>query len=405
MLMNSVTKRLVPALIALLLVFLLAVPAFAVEDGLADPEGPIIGISAGGLWTKYPQNALEGLLAVRQTGLKYVLADVSRTSDGVLILLPEDAAGRMLGTEEPTVSAQKSDALLSLPMKNRMGGTANGTTAYRVSTLKDALPALKDAGLTPVLRFDAALCADVDAIGDGTAVWFVTGKEKDVKAAAAAYAKTHPFLAGLRSNVIFHVSSFIADMKEAGAVGVNLRTTNRYGVVFYRSTLKKCDTLRAVADCSDPETAGARADSVKWWDDLVSRGYSVIITDDPEGFGQYLDENESARARLQTLYDYVKNEAKIPEFNGEKLNDYKKAYNDGVTAAETLLADSSSSLQDMRDAYTKLSAAMKDIELHYEELEAGTAGKTVTVPRVLLCVAFAAAVVAVQVYFFKRRKA
>ena len=87
------------------------------------------------------------------------------------------------------------------------------------------------------------------------------------------------------------------------------------------------------------------------------------------------------------------------------MNDYKKAYNDAVTAAETLLADSSSSLQDMRDAYTKLSAAMKDIELHYEELEAGTAGKTVTVPRILLCAAFAAAVVIVQVYFFKRRKA
>ena len=145
MLMNHVTKRLVPALIAITLFCLLTLPAFAAGADLADPEGPIVGISAGGMWTKYPENALEGLLAVKQTGLKYVLADVSRTSDGVLILLPEDAAGRMLGTKEPTVSAQKSDALLSLPMKNRMGGQGNDATAYTVSTLKDALPALKNA--------------------------------------------------------------------------------------------------------------------------------------------------------------------------------------------------------------------------------------------------------------------
>ena len=403
--------RALAALLAILLPLVAAAPVFAADPpaaapaDLADPAGGVVGIAARGLWTAYPENSLEGLLAVKETGLTYVLADVSRTADGALVLLPADGAKRMLGAGEEAVSSLTKDEVLSLPMKNRLGGAANGVTEYRVSALADALPALTGAGLTPVLQFDVSIAADVLAATEGTAaVLFPTGREKDVKAFAQQNAAARPVLTAIRSNVIFTVTSFTDDMKAAGALGVNLKTTNRYGVNFYRSTLKRFDTLRAVADCTDRETAGWRDDTVKWWDDLISRGYSVIITDDPAAFGAYLTDAAAARARLQTLYTYATKEAKLPAFNGEILNDYEKAYHDGVNGAKALLDDASASLQDLRDAYTALNTALKTIELNYEAIESGAAGKTVTLPRILLCVAFAAAVVVVQIYFFKRRK-
>jgi glycerophosphoryl diester phosphodiesterase len=407
-------KRMISGALAALLTITLALLALTgvfadvpedLSKTLYDPAGRVIGIAARGVWSLYPENSLEGLLAVKGTGLTHVLADVSVTADGVAVLLPENGAARMLGASVENVSAMSSGDVLSMPMKNRLGGEANAFTEYLVSTLEDALPALERAGLTPVLKFDVSALDKVLPLAKGTnAVLYLTGKEKDVKAAAATLGDV-PFLTEIRSNVIFHVTSFVDKMKDAGALGVVLKTSNRYGVNFYRSTLKRFDTLRAVIDCTEPETAGYREDTVKWWDDAISRGFSVIVTDDAEGFGRYLADCESARARLSTLYGYATNEAKIPAFNGELLNDYEKAYTDGVNTSKALLEDASSSLQDLRDAYTALNSALKTIELNYSEIEAGVAGKTVTLPRILLCVAFAAAVVAVQVYFYKKRKA
>ena len=43
-------------------------------------------------------------------------------------------------------------------------------------------------------------------------------------------------------------------------------------------------------------------------------------------------------------------------------------------------------------------------DLNYEALENGTAGKAITLPRILLCAAAAAAVIWAQIFFYKKRK-
>ena len=86
------------------------------------------------------------------------------------------------------------------------------------------------------------------------------------------------------------------------------------------------------------------------------------------------------------------------------LSDYRKLYYDAENKATALLSDYSASTQEMTDAYAALKSALKTVELHFEEIQNGTADQTVTLPRILLCVGAAAAVIAVQIYFYKRRK-
>lgn len=390
----------IPLIIAVL-ACVFTLPVFAAEFN--DPNGGIIGIANKGLTMEYPENSLEGILAAADTGIGYVLADVSETSDGVLVLMEKASAKRMLGTEKENVADYSYAELSALPLKNGVGGKGNETTEFHIATLNEILAVSDD--FTLVLKFDCTLTDKVvdELNGADNVILYITGKTKDVLSYAEKYGKTYGIIAEKRSNIIFSVTSFIKNMSDAEGAGAVLKTTNRYGVIFYNSTIKKCKTLRAISDTSNPETAGYREDTVKWWDDLISRGYSAIITGDPEAFVDYINDNNSARKRLNALYGEVQ-KMNIPDFGSDILSDYKKAYNDSMNKAKELLGDNSSSLQDMRDCHAQLTKAVNDIQMNFEEIENGTAGVTVTAPRIIICVIAAAVVLAVQIYFYKRRK-
>ena len=77
---------------------------------------------------------------------------------------------------------------------------------------------------------------------------------------------------------------------------------------------------------------------------------------------------------------------------------------DAKTEAERILSDASVSNREISDCAAALQKAVDDINANYGALEQGSAGLTVTAPRVALCVGAVIVVVAVQVFFFKRRK-
>ena len=379
----------------------------AVQE-LRNPKGGIIGISNRGLWTEYPENSLEAVRAAHEAGLAYVLVDVSLTKDGVPVLMEAHSAKRMLGTDKENVSAYTGDELAAYKLKDRLGGDGNGFTGYTVATLRDALNYGIRRDICLVLKFDVSAVNEIKKAVDDTnaadhCALYITGKAKTVKAAVQALGGKYTVLAEKRSNIIFSVTSFIKQMQADSAAGAVLKTTNRYGVIFYKSTLAKCDSLRAISDTSDYETAGWREDCAKWWDDLVSRGYSAVITDDPAGFAAYLESNAAARGRLQKLYTSIKGRT-LPQFSGGIISDYEKNYNDAMAKAKALLDDASSATVELQDAYAALTAAYKAIELNYGEIADGTAGRTGTLPRILLCVGAALAVAAVQIYFYKKRR-
>ena len=380
---------------------------------LRDPAGPVLGAALCGLPADYPENALEGILAAGGTGIDLVLADVSSTADGGFVLMKTDAPGRMLADADPAkplVSDYTTAELTAVYLLKGYGGKGNDKSEYRPATLEAALKAVKEKDLPLILRCDAA---DAKGIADmikanGAAdicALLVTGNKK-----AAKHALTSSDTGGvctlgeLRSNIFFEVTSRIKTLTEAGAAGLVLKTTNRYGVNFHQTVLRRFTGMRAAIDLGDAETAGARADCETWWDDLIARGYSLIFTEEPAAFADYLARCRENRAALQEAYDRYVTNAAVPAFKQNLLNDYKKAYTDAVHTAERLLNDPQAANAELTDAVTALHTAYKNIALHYDELEKGTAGVTVTPVRIFLCVAAAAAVFWVERYFYKKRK-
>lgn len=403
----NLTRKLPALVCAFLLILSLCVP-FCSAAEINEPDGEIIGFANRGLWHEYPENSLEAVLAAAETGIDAVLVDISLTSDGIPVLMEHDSASRMLdGAQKEAVSSYTLEELLSFSLKERSGGANNGASAYKAATLSDALGAAKEKNVSLVLKTDASAIPTVVSTLDGgeNVILYATGKTKDVKEILAAYGSENNIITEKRGNIIFVQTAFVDFVNENGGEGVVLKTTNRYGVNFNQTLLKHFyGKSRAIADTSDPTLAGAREDTVKWWDDLISRGYSVIITDDPKGFAEYKKANGEARDALQAAYTEYTTGWQLPQFKSILFNDYKKAYTDAVTLAEKLLADHSASTQDMNDCRASLVKACDDIDLNYEALEAGKAGMTVSAPRIALCIGAVVAVVAVQIFFFKRRE-
>ena len=396
-------------LAALALAVLLCAGAVAgvLAAGQASPAG-LIGIANRGVLSEYPENSLAGVEAAASTGIDAVLVDVSLTADGVPAVIEAQSAARMLaGAEEAAVSAYTLAELQAFPLRDRQGGAHNPATENRVCALEELLGAVS---VPLVLRFEAgalgAVRAAIDAQGAADRViLFLIGKKRTVHDAVREAAGSYAVMTELRSNIVFELTSWARETAGAGAWAVNLKTTNRYGVAYYLSVLRRVTAgQRAVADVTDPETCGAREDTVKWWDDLIGRGYSVIVTDHPADLVSYKADCAAAREKLRQAYAAATEGFTPPAFGREALNDWKKNYDDALREAESLLANETAALQQLNDARTRLDFAVKAIDRDYEALADGSAGVTVTAPRILLCVLAAAAVTTVQIYFYKKRK-
>ena len=373
-----------------------------------NPDGRTVGVCFRGLWHEYPENSLVGIEEAAKTGIDFVFADVKKTADGVLILFADESANRMLGVDK-NISEMTFEEISEYYLLEGSGGISAEKSHYKVSTLKEALESSRENNFFMMLGCEAEILSDVSALLEETltltsTVVYCEDSVKNINNALAG-CENKPYVMGAKQgNVIFVIYSYITKAYESSFTGVNLKTTNRYGINFYKSLLSLFDgKLRAMANPTDSATCGIREDSVKWWDDLISRGYSVIMTNSPDLFVEYLADCDTARERLEKLYEKYTKDWSLPDFASTTLNDYFKAYNDAVAESEAIFADASSSLQDISDAATHLQKAVDDINLHFEALEDGTAGTTITLPRILLCIAAAAVVIAVQVYFYKKR--
>ena len=411
-LMNRGKKLFITILAAALLIgCLLPAASAAGTAALTDPDGAIVGVSNRGLRRDYPENSLEGILAAADTGIGWVLTDVRRTSDGAFVLFADETTERMLdGAGDKTVADMTLDELQTYHLKEYSGGAGAQASNSKIPTLEQALAAAKDKDFSLLLNADVSVLGELcDYLAQKDAAGYtallVNAKAQDIAAALAGQDDCPPVIGVKRGNVIFAIWSYIRQAQEGGFAGVQLKTTNRYGVNFHQTVLGRFKgSLRAVANPTDSKYCGAREDSEKWWDDLISRGYSVIITDEAALFADYLSRNDGARDRLSRLYDRYTKDWQLPNFRSALFNDYKKAYTDAVTEAERILNDASVSTREINDCVAALQKAVDDINANYDALEEGRAGSTVSAPRIAICVAAAAVVIAVQVYFFKKRK-
>lgn len=410
------TKKLLTFVISIFVVICslsFAVSALNAKDSMdsyKNENGKVLCVSDRGDCVNYPENTAEGIIAAAKQGADIVMCDVSVTSDSVPVLMNNDSFQKMTDSDKPSVSSVTFAEISQLKLRQAHGGSNRELTDYTVQALEDALKRTKSTVLMLNVDFNdiEAVYKTVQRSDRIASVIFFVGHEKtdDIAEWLASKNQKPEVMTYFKGNVIFSACSYITKSQEAGVSGICLATKNPYGVVFGETVMGKFKSgTRAMAMSSRPELCGKiRRDSAVWWDDLISRGYSMILTNEPANLSEYIKNTSTERAKLQTEYDLLGSSFTLPDLKAASYRNYKKAYEKAYSNAQSVLANQAASLSDIQTAYAQLKLAHSDIVDNYDALENGTAGVTITVPRIITAVLVIAGVTAGEIFIAKHTK-
>lgn len=389
--------RLVSLALCAILILIMSVPCLAqgseARDLLSTEKCSLVIVSKYGDTSRYPENSAQGVAAAFEKGADMVAVNVSRTADGEFVLFGDDSLKRMCvdadgNPVDRLISEVTLEELGSYRLRVGKGGTNADVTAYTVSTLEDTLKELDGEGvliIDGVWEYREEIAELLDMYGAEFNAFLVADGSKKETLEWLNKDRAPFVLAKYKGNVIWNCLPYINKTASAGAMGIILASSNPYSVSFSSSVVGKTQgKMRAVIDMTDPKLCGKRDDTAVYWDDVTSRGFSVIMTDDIEGLGIYTQRVEQSRERLSLLIqkadslDYTAMSA----FNANKLKS-------AVLRAQKAQTQSVSAMA-LDNCYTELSDLLDGLS----DSNAKTHGKlTVSTGRVAAAIAAIAAFV------------
>lgn len=383
----------------------------ALKDIYLNPYGRTLCCASRGYCKSSPENSLSAVRDAAAAGADMVKIDIKKTNDGVLILMADDTVERTCcGYGEKTAVADMTyEELSSLRLLAGKGGSLAGETGEKVPTLEEIfgdrqnLLYLLDAPWE--YRDDIYALAEEYGMLDSVIFLARSVGEREMSEWKKSLPRKVMTMTYFKGNVIFAAISAVNKAVSASD-GAYLATKVPYGVVFGETVTKKADgKIRLAANTADNTLCGTiREDTEVWWDDLISRGYSVIITDYVPELKAYIDECDFQAQKLADLYNEVVENWKLPDISSDAYLDYKHNYNNAAEASEKILKNAGSAKSDIVTAYYELQKSYDDINSDYESLKNGTAGMTVTPVRIMLCVLAAAAVICAEVFIYKKKR-
>lgn len=277
----------------------------------------LICVSKYGDTAHYPENSVEGILAAANEGADMVEISVRATADGELVLMTDGVLSRMCvdkdgNAVEKSISETGLYELREYFLKNGKGGVSQAGTDYKIPTLTEALQAVD--GKTVLLIENAWEYKDeiYSLLCDGnylnSCVLMLEAGKNEIASWLSEKTAMPLVFSKFTGTVIWKSRSFIKKTANAGVAGVALGSSNAYSMTFNKGTVAKAQgKTRAVIDMTDPKLCGKRADTQLYWDDVTSRGFSVIVTDNIGQLAEYSTRTENARQRLSELCDEAAN--------------------------------------------------------------------------------------------------
>lgn len=341
----------------------IAADASDIASDFSDGKKNIICIAHRGDWHSFPENSAEAINAAAEYDA--VSVDIRLTADGKPVLMADEKVDRMsVDSEGKSVSGKVSSFTLAqlkeLYLRESNGGTDKKKTTCRIPELKEIYEtaAGRTAVMLNVQENDFKTVYDyVKALGklDET-VFRINAKPKKIIELTRDLDGVN-VTGNYQGNIIFLATSAIKKYFAANIYTIEMGSTNGNGVLYDNFLMKRfVGSKRAMVSMVNGR-CGKRADNEAGWDDLISRGYSVIETDFPAELTEYIRKTETAATDLEKNIDIYANTDLSPY-----TSETEKAFSSALSAAKKTL-NGKSSFSELTDARSALQSAHDSLKV------------------------------------------
>lgn len=341
----------------------IAADASDIASDFSDGKKNIICIAHRGDWHSFPENSAEAINAAAEYDA--VSVDVRLTADGKPVLMADEKVDRMsVDGEGKSVSGKVSSFTLAqlkeLYLRESNGGTDKKNTTCRIPELKEIYEtaAGRTAVMLNVQENDFKTVYDyVKALGklDET-VFRINAKPQKIIELTKDLDGVN-VTGNYQGNIIFLATSAVKKYFAANIYTIEMGSTNGNGVLYDNFLMKRfVGSKRAMVSMVNGR-CGKRADNETGWDDLISRGYSVIETDFPAELTEYIRKTETAATDLEKNIDIYANTDLSPY-----TSETEKAFSSALSAAKKTL-DGRSSFSELTDARSALQSAHDSLKV------------------------------------------
>ena len=341
----------------------IAADASDIASDFSDGKKNIICIAHRGDWHNFPENSAEAINAAAEYDA--VSVDIRLTADGKPVLMADEKVDRMsVDSEGKSVSGKVSSFTLAqlkeLYLRESNGGTDKKKTTCRIPELKEIYEtaAGRTAVMLNVQENDFKTVYDyVKALGklDET-VFRINAKPKKIIELTRDLDGVN-VTGNYQGNIIFLATSAVKKYFAANIYTIEMGSTNGNGVLYDNFLMKRfVGSKRAMVSMVNGR-CGKRADNEAGWDDLISRGYSVIETDFPAELTEYIRKTETAATDLEKNIDIYANTDLSPY-----TSETEKAFSSALSAAKKTL-DGKSSFSELTDARSALQSAHDSLKV------------------------------------------
>lgn len=341
----------------------IAADASDIASDFSNGKKNIICIAHRGDWHSFPENSAEAINAAAEYDA--VSVDVRLTADGKPVLMADEKVDRMsVDGEGKSVSGKVSSFTLAqlkeLYLRESNGGTDKKKTTCRIPELKEIYEtaAGRTAVMLNVQENDFKTVYDyVKALGkiDET-VFRINAKPQKIIELTKDLDGVN-VTGNYQGNIIFLATSTVKKYFAANIYTIEMGSTNGNGVLYDNFLMKRfVGSKRAMVSMVNGR-CGKRADNETGWDDLISRGYSVIETDFPAELTEYIRKTETAATDLEKNIDIYANTDLSPY-----TSETEKAFSSALSAAKKTL-DGRSSFSELTDARSALQSAHDSLKV------------------------------------------
>ena len=390
----------VMVLVLIFNIFSTSVAATVRED--IDSSEKIICVVHRGDWHAYPENSAEAVKSGTQYG--FVSVDLKVTKDKKIVLMADETTERMVvdaqgKTVSGAVSEKTLEELTALYLREENGSETKAKTDCHVAGLDDALSVIPE----DTLLILNTTCADFETvysqikeINATDKVFFRFNSDSNSDIIETVSKHNDVTAAGnYQGNIIFLATSAVEKSLENGLNIIELGSANENGVLYDDFLMQRFEENGKAMASMVNGRSGGRPDSERGWDDLIKRGYTVIETDYPEDFSKYLSQTDEEKEALN-YYINTYNATDLAPYT----TDSQKAFTQALEEAKKVYS-TPSSLSEIQDARYSLQSSYDGLTIG--EKKAVTLKFEFTAGRAIALVLCGGAIIAAQIFFFKKR--